>query len=75
MTDNNENENDKLLKAIILFIMIIIMMLAFIMTFISYKISEDVKNIRYDVYELRARHQWPNLFPPYRPEDERTPKW
>jgi hypothetical protein len=53
MTDNNENENDKLLKAIILFVMIIIMMLAFIMTFISYKISEDVKNIRYDVYELR----------------------
>jgi len=27
------------------------------MTFISYKISEDVKNIRHDVYELRARHQ------------------
>jgi len=51
------NENDKLLKAIILFITIIIMMLAFIMTFISYKISEDVKNIRHDVYELRARHQ------------------
>jgi hypothetical protein len=68
------NEDDKLLKAVILFVMIIFVIMAFIMTFFSYKISEDVKNIRYDIYELRARHQWPNLFPPYRPEDERTPK-
>ena len=68
------NENDTLYKLIILKIMIIIMIALFIMTFTSYKISEDVKNIRYDVYELRARHQWPNLFPPYRPENERTPK-
>jgi len=66
--------DDKLYKLIILKIMIIIMIALFIMTFNSYKISEDVKNIRYDVYELRARHQWPNLFPPYRPENERTPK-
>jgi len=48
------NENDKLLKAIILFITIIIMMLAFIMTFISYKISEDVKNIRLDLVMLKG---------------------
>lgn len=67
------NDN-KLYKLIILKIMIIIMIVLFIITFNSYKMSEDVKNIRYDVYELRARHQWPNLFPPYRPEDERTPK-
>lgn len=66
--------DDKLYKLIIFKIMIIIMIALFIMTFFSYKISEDVKNIRYDIYELRARHQWPNLFPPYRPENERTPK-
>ena len=68
------NENDKLFKAVILFNMIIIMIALFAITYNSYKISEDVKNIRRDIYELRARHQWPNLFPPYRPEDERTPR-
>ena len=67
-------DDDKLYKAIILVHTTIITILLLIVSFISHKISEDVKNIRYDVYELRARHQWPNLFPPYRPEDERTPK-
>lgn len=52
----------------------VIMVSSLYQSFCLNHMKKDLFQARCELYELRARHQWPNLFPAYRPEDNRTPK-